>query len=141
MTSGAYPGVMASDEHEGGDPACWSHLFDGTEVGAVVDLTELGKLPGPGVVWSATGSRDLNVNLVRLPAGEHIDEHRNDEVDVLVVVLSGSGEITIDDKVHPITGQQALMIPAGRRRSISAAGWDLSYLSIHRARGPLSIKG
>jgi quercetin dioxygenase-like cupin family protein len=126
-------------DDRGGDPACWAHLFDESEHGVVVDLSGLRASAGSGVLWSAPPG-DLNVNLVKLRADEHIDEHRNEEVDVLVVVLSGAGEITIDDDVHQVTGQQLLVIPTGARRSIRASEWGLEYLSIHRARGPVQIK-
>src|SRR5690242_8784070 len=128
-------------DDSGGDPACWSHLFDDDEVAAgfVVDLNAARERAGSGVVWSAPPS-DLNVNLVRLAAGESVDEHRNDEVDVLVVILTGAGDIAIDDNVDRVTGQQLVLIPARTRRSIHADKWGLTYLSVHRARGPLQIK-
>jgi quercetin dioxygenase-like cupin family protein len=129
-----------TDDH-GGDPACWSHLFDDSELAArgVVDLNAVPALDGSGVVWSAPPG-DLNVNLVSLAPGHVIDEHCVDAVDVLVVVLSGDGEITVDDDAHRVTGQQLVMIPAGARRSIRAGEWRLVYLSIHRARGPVQIR-
>ena len=129
-----------TDDH-GGDPACWSHLFDDSELAArgVVDLNAVPALEGSGVVWSAPPG-DLNVNLVSLPAGDVIDEHKNDEVDVLLVALSGDGEITVDNDVHYVTGQQLLLVPAGARRSIRAGEWRLVYLSVHRARGRLQIR-
>src|SRR5436305_2605965 len=131
---------MADDV--GGEPACWSHLFEHDDVaaGGVVDLNAAGARTGPGVIWSAPPGRDLNVNLARLPAGESIAEHRNDELDVLIVVLSGEGEITVEGEHHRVSGQQLLLIPAGARRAIGANRFDLVYLSIHRARGPLQIK-
>jgi quercetin dioxygenase-like cupin family protein len=122
-----------------GDPACWAHLFEDHERGVVVDLTDVRGGAEAGVVWSAA-SGDLNANLVRLGADDGIDEHRNDEVDVLVIVLTGEGDISIDDDVHRVTGQQLVLIPAGTRRSIRANEWGLTYLTVHRARGPLQIK-
>jgi quercetin dioxygenase-like cupin family protein len=128
-------------EDRGGDPACWSHLFDDAELAArgVVDLNAVPAPEGSGVLWSAPPG-DLNVNLVSLQPGDTIEEHRNDDLDVLIVVLSGDGEITIDDEVHPVTGQQLVLLRAGVRRSFRAGQWRLVYLSIHRARGPAQIR-
>ena len=44
-----------------------------------------------GAVWRLEATRrDLDANLIRLPAGELIMEHEGPEIDVLVVVLDGS---------------------------------------------------
>jgi mannose-6-phosphate isomerase-like protein (cupin superfamily) len=56
------------------------------------------------------------------------------------VILSGEGEITVDDVAHAVTGQQLLLIPRGARRSVRASRWGLRYLTVHRARGPMQIK-
>ena len=44
----------------------------------------------PGARWRLDGE-DLQANLVRLDRGDRIQPHRNDEVDVLVVVVLGRG--------------------------------------------------
>jgi quercetin dioxygenase-like cupin family protein len=49
----------------------------------------------PGALWRLDGE-DLQANLVRLDQGARIQPHRNDEVDVLVVVVFGRGELTLD---------------------------------------------
>ena len=58
----------------------------------VVDLfEELAAGERAGVVWTLEQGDDINVNLVRFPAGRGVDEHVNEEVDVLVIGVSGSG--------------------------------------------------
>jgi quercetin dioxygenase-like cupin family protein len=128
-------------DDSGGDPACWSHLFDDDALNAsgVVDLDAVQQRAASGVVWSAPPA-DLNANVVVLPADTYIDEHVQDEVDVLFVILSGEGEITVDDVAHAVTGQQLLLIPRNARRSVRASRWGLVYLTVHRARGPMQIK-
>jgi hypothetical protein len=49
----------------------------------------------PGALWRLDGE-DLQANLVRLGPGDRIQPHRNDEVEVLMVVVSGRGELTVD---------------------------------------------
>ena len=53
-----------------------------------------------GVIWSLQESRDLNVNLVLFSEGEGVGDHVNDEVDVLLVCVSGSGEVRINGTLH-----------------------------------------
>lgn len=47
-------------------------------------------------MWSLPHDADLDANLVRLEPHARIDTHRNTEVDVLVVVRGGSGELVVD---------------------------------------------
>ena len=94
-----------------------------------------------GVVWTLEGSRDLNANLVRFEAGRGVGEHVNDEVDVLVVGVSGSGLVGVDAEEHPVSNGQMVFVPRGARRYTRAVSDDFVYLSVHRRRGPLQIGG
>lgn len=87
----------------------------------------------------ALASQDLNVTLLAWPAHEQTPEHVNDERDVLIVVVSGSGTIEIDDRPHPLAPRQAILVEKGRRRRVRAAADGIRYLSIHTARGGLQI--
>ena len=92
-----------------------------------------------GVVWKLPHDGDLDGNLVRLAAGRSIEEHVNDEVDVLVVVRSGGGELAVDGEPHQLRETALALIPRGTRRSITAGDDGIAYLSIHRRRPGLSI--
>jgi quercetin dioxygenase-like cupin family protein len=87
----------------------------------------------PGALWRLDGE-DLQANLVRLGAGDRIQPHRNDEVDVLVVVVSGRGELTLGDQVHPLAPMGLVHVPKGTVRAIVAVDGPLAYLSVHRRR-------
>jgi quercetin dioxygenase-like cupin family protein len=93
-----------------------------------------------GVVWSGAPS-GVNVNLVVLEGGSAIGDHRNDEVDVLVVVIEGSAIVHVDDATWTLHATDALLVPKGARRSIDASDDGVRYLTIHAARAPLAIKG
>ena len=55
---------------------------------SAVDLATLAAAGnGPGALWQLDGE-DLQANLIRLGLGECIQPHRNDEVDVLLVVVA-----------------------------------------------------
>ncbi len=92
-----------------------------------------------GVIWSLQESGDLNVNLVHFTEGKGVGEHVNDEVDVLLVGVSGSGEVRINGGLHRLCGGTLILIPKGARRSTRGASADFAYLTLHRRRGPLKI--
>ena len=94
-----------------------------------------------GVVWTLEGSRDLNSNLVRFETGGGVGEHVNDEVDVLIIGVSGSGLVGVDGEEHPVANGGMVFIPRGARRYTQAISDEFVYLSVHRRRGPLQIGG
>lgn len=103
-----------------------------------IDLAAV-QATGDGVAWSA-GAGGLNVNLVVLGPGAVIDEHGNDEVDVLVVVVGGAVAVTVDGERHHVAGAVAGVIPRGAVRRVEAGPDGARYLSVHRARGPLGVR-
>ncbi len=134
---------------EGGDPACWLErvcercgaLVTGPHrcsAAAHLDAVDTGG--ADGVLWTLPGDADLNANLVRLSPGASIPDHRNDEVDVVVVVLDGHGELTVDRVATPLAPHDLALIPSGATRAIRAGAGGLRYLTVHRARGPLAIR-
>lgn len=92
-----------------------------------------------GTVWALEGSEDLNANLVRFPSGEGVDEHVNDEVDVIVVGVDGLGSVTVGGKEHHLSAGDMVFVPKGARRSVGSESAGFTYLSIHRSRGPLRL--
>jgi quercetin dioxygenase-like cupin family protein len=122
---------------EGGDAACWAHLFEGVQgadLGAVAAVTAV-----RGPAWTLT-DRDLNANLIVLDAGQGIELHVNTEVDVLIVGVSGSGTVTIDSAAYPLATGRALLVPRGSERGILAETDRFAYLTVHRARPPMMPK-
>lgn len=101
---------------------------------------------GDGVHWALGSSTDLHANLVRLRAGGSIGEHLNQEVDVLVVVISGSGTLRVAGADLPLSGDVVAHVPKGTRRSVTAGATGLAYLTVHRHRdgiglGPTRVHG
>jgi|SRR5947209_15705935 len=94
-----------------------------------------------GVVWTLKQSGDLNVNLVRFPAGGGVDEHVNKKVDVLIMGVSGSGVITVDEQEYRLQAGTLAFLPKGACRSTSSGSEDFAYLTVHRRLGPLQIGG
>ena len=146
-------------EPEGGDPACWAHLFDeeitgmenetgdrarasesallrtATEEG--VDLAALARAAtAPGAAWTHQ-SEDLNVNLLVFASDQGVAEHINTEVDVLLVGIAGTGAVIVDGTRHILCAGHALLIPKGANRSIQSESDPFAYLTCHCRRGGL----
>jgi quercetin dioxygenase-like cupin family protein len=94
-----------------------------------------------GVIWALEESGDLNANLVRFDAGGGVEEHVNDEVDVLFVGVAGSGTVRVDGEEHALSAGKLVFVPRGARRSTGASSDGFAYLTVHRRRGPLRIGG
>jgi quercetin dioxygenase-like cupin family protein len=110
-----------------------------TEYGKVAEIL-LSTQGQTGAVWSLQESADLNANLVRFDEGDGVGEHVNDEVDVLIVGVSGTGEVRIDGASHHLSGGTLLLIPKGARRSTRSTSANFAYLTVHRRRGPLKLR-
>jgi len=106
-----------------------------------VDLEEVATSAGEraGVVWTLEASEDLNANLVRFGPGRGVGEHANDEVDVLVLGISGSGTVVVDGEEHALESGRLVFVPKGSRRCIQSASENFAYLTVHRRRGPPGI--
>ena len=100
---------------------------------------DLSALEGEGPLWGMA-SADLNATLLAWPAGHEVAEHVNESLDVLLVVLGGSGTVRVNGNAHAIAPGQVLLIEKGATRSIAAGDAGLRYLSVHRRRGPLQIE-
>ncbi len=69
-----------------------------------------------------------------------MSEHVNDERDVLLVVVSGGGVLTVDGEETTLRSGHATVIPKGARRGIVAGPAGIRYLTAHRVRGGLAIR-
>jgi quercetin dioxygenase-like cupin family protein len=99
---------------------------------------ELLDLAGIGPVWGIA-SEDLNATLLAWPPGHLVAEHVNPELDVLLLVLDGAGEITVDARPHAVSRGSAILVEKGRARSVRAGPGGIRYVSVHRRRGPLQL--
>lgn len=123
---------------QGGDPACWTHLL-GDERAIIASLAPRLGETGDGVHWTLEPDSDLNANLVRLDPWHEIGRHENHDVDVLLVVLHGSGHVRIDDVRAPLSHAVVVHVPMGSGRSVHAGPDGIWYLTVHRRRGPMTI--
>ena len=94
---------------------------------------------GGGPVWG-DASDDLNATLLEWSAGLGPAEHVNDERDVLVFVVDGSAKLDVDGDDRELVRGEAVIIPKGTRRTITAGRGGVRYLSVHIKRPPLQIR-
>lgn len=101
-----------------------------------------GELPqSTGVLWKlAESGRQLDANLVRLPAGEHIGTHAEPDLDVLILVVTGDGVMDTPEGGLPLAEGVLLWLPHGSTRSITAGPQGLAYVTVHRRRPGMQIR-
>ncbi|MFV0257555.1 MAG: cupin domain-containing protein [Acidimicrobiales bacterium] len=105
----------------------------------VEDLGRLDPAGDSGARWSLPHGGDLDANLVTLAPDDGIGSHVNTEVDVLMYVTAGHGDLRVDGNRHPLGPATVALVPRGTDRRIKAGPDGLTYLSVHRRRGPLAI--
>jgi quercetin dioxygenase-like cupin family protein len=97
---------------------------------------------GGGAAWRLRPEpRQLDSNVIRLRPGGRIDSHVGPDLDVLVLVLAGDGQVVGEADAVPLTEGALVWLPRRSRRAIEAGEQGLSYLTVHRKRPGLSIAG
>lgn len=133
-------------EYEGTEDGDWrvriSRLASTALPRVLVDTAavELPEGSAGGAAWSiGVQPRDLDSNLVILPAGGGIGEHVGPDHDVLVVVLAGSGTITTERGEVELAPGELVLLPRRSRRAFTAGPEGLRHLTVHRRRPGLQI--
>jgi uncharacterized protein (DUF2249 family) len=93
-----------------------------------------------GAVWKlGVRDRDLDSNVIALPPGRGIDAHTGPELDVLVHVLAGSGQLATELGTLDLTAGDLLFLPRRSRRQFTAGPDGLRYLTVHQRRQALLL--
>ncbi|MFE3494184.1 cupin domain-containing protein [Streptomyces sp. NPDC059175] len=112
--------------------------------GVLARLAELtGDVPAEqgGALWRLDiDRRQLDANVVRLPAGSRVAEHVEPDLDVLLYVTEGDGHLEVDGVRQEIAAGSVVWLPRGARRALDAGPEGLVQLSVHRRRPGLAIK-
>jgi uncharacterized protein (DUF2249 family) len=101
-----------------------------------------GALPADaaGAVWTLEPSdRQLDANIVHLGPSGRIDDHAGPDLDVLLHVLAGHGQLRTEAGDRPLAPGALVWLPRRSRRGFVAGPQGLSYLTVHRRRPALSI--
>lgn len=92
------------------------------------------------VAWSLpVGERQLDSNVIRLAGGDRIDTHDGPDLDVLMLVLDGAGQVETQTGAVPVGAGSLVWLPRRSRRAIAAGDRGLAYLTVHRRRPSLQI--
>ena len=103
-------------------------------------LTELVEAPA-GALWKlAESGRQLDANLIHLPAGHRVDTHTEPDLDVLLLVVAGDGTLTGHPGAQHLSEGALLWLPHGSTRSLTAGAHGMSYLTVHRRRPGMQIR-
>jgi quercetin dioxygenase-like cupin family protein len=86
-----------------------------------------------GAQWSLTGDRELEANVVHVPAHDVIAEHVSG-VDVVIVGVAGEGTVTVGAQACGLRAGVLIFVPRGEPRSVRAERSGLTYLTVHRRR-------
>ena len=93
-----------------------------------------------GAVWNLpVADRQLDANVIRLAPRGGVDEHVGPDLDVLMYVVAGSGEVATQRTVLSIAAGSLVWLPRRSRRAIRAGEDGLAYLTVHTRRPALSI--
>ena len=96
----------------------------------------LGDAYGYGALWG-TESEDLNATVVSWPGGGGVDAHVNDLVDVVMIVLTGSGRLRVDAEEIGLEVGQVVVIPKAASREIRAGQNGVTYVNVHKRKPKL----
>jgi uncharacterized protein (DUF2249 family)/quercetin dioxygenase-like cupin family protein len=110
-------------------------LVDSTDIAA-----QVGEPDVSGAVWKlAARDRDLDSNIIALPPGGTIEAHSGPDLDVLVHVLGGAGQLTGEGGVLDLRPGALVWLPRRSRRRFDAGSEGLRYLTVHQRRQSLVL--
>lgn len=85
--------------------------------------------------WRLTESgRQLGATLARLAAGQYVDIHARPDVDLLIVVVTGTAALVNGDSVLPLDAGSLAWLRRGATQSLTAGDHGLTYLTVRRRR-------
>ena len=93
-----------------------------------------------GVEWKLRmRERDLDSNVIRLRPGTGIDAHHGPDLDVLLVVLDGTGLLTTERGEVALSAGALVWLPRRSRRRFEAGPDGLRYLTVHQKHRSLVL--
>lgn len=95
-----------------------------------------------GALWRlAEPGRQLDANLIRVPPQGSVDAHAEPDLDVLLLVVAGDGTLGSAAGPCPVESGSLVWLPHGSVRSVTAGESGLSYVTVHRRRPGMQIRG
>ncbi len=110
-------------------------LIDTAEISADPDAAD-----ASGAVWKLQArERDLDSNVIALPPGGTIDAHAGPDLDVLIHVLAGGGQLRTELGAVDLAAGALLWMPRRSWRQFTAGEHGLRYLTVHQRRQALVL--
>lgn len=105
----------------------------------VADTAELPE--GAGSIWQLEpGARDLDANIIALAPHDEIKLHTGPELDVVLIVLAGSGELQTELGTSiPLQPGTIAWLPRRAQRRFIAGSDGIRYFSVHQRKPTLNI--
>ncbi|WP_369194307.1 cupin domain-containing protein [Streptomyces djakartensis] len=123
-----------SEGRPGADDAALPRILGNT-----VSIAETGS-ESTGALWRlAEPGRQLDANLVRVPAHGHIDAHAEPDLDVLLLVVTGEGTLGRAGRPQELEPGSLVWLPHGSVRSLTAGENGMAYVTVHRRRPGMQI--
>ncbi|QEN17228.1 DUF2249 domain-containing protein [Mycobacterium sp. ELW1] len=95
---------------------------------------------GSTVAWRLQPrKRDLDANIIALPPDGVIDTHTGPDLDVLIHVIAGSGQLDTERGGIDMTPGVLVWLPRQSVRRFSAGPNGLRYLTVHQRREALTL--
>ena len=107
----------------------------------VADTTEIASsVDAKGSVWQLEpGARDLDANIIALPPYDEIELHVGPDLDVLILIIQGSGILQTELDVIPLDQGMLLWLPRKSQRRFVAGPDGLQYFTVHQRKPALGI--
>lgn len=93
-----------------------------------------------GSIWQlAPGARDLDANIIALPADDEIGLHVGPNLDVLILVLEGAGQLQTELDVLELSPGALIWLPRNAQRRFIAGSEGIRYFTVHHKKPTLNI--
>jgi len=94
-----------------------------------------------GVLWKiAEQQRQLDANLVRLAPAARVPDHAEPDLDVLLLVVEGSGTLETPQGGQPLAAGSLAWLAHGSTRALRAGRCGVAYLTVHRRRPGMQVR-
>lgn len=109
-------------------------------LGNTQDILRTTAADAAGSIWRLeSAERDLDSNIIALPPHGEIQRHDGPSLDVLILVLDGSGTLETEADAVALTIGELVYLPRHSQRRIIAGAEGLRYLTVHQRKPGLSI--
>lgn len=93
-----------------------------------------------GALWKLQArERDLDSNVIALEPGGKIETHTGPDLDVLIHVIAGHGQLTTERGTIGLEAGALLWLPRRSQRQFTAGPQGLRYLTVHQRRQSLVL--